>query len=125
MQAPPPSDEEPNAEPQPRKQPSGRWCPTIDAAVIDAVARGEMSLQQPPRVLSEPLEKTETLPMATTPEGYGVAKQPHRRHFDAEAIYRLAQAPHPWQSPPIKPLPKKSEATDSQAEQQLGVAAAG
>ena len=120
LQTAKPADEQPISEPQKPAQPSGRWCPLIDAAVIDAVARGDMSLKQQPKVSSTPLAKAETLPLATTPEGYGAPKQPHRREFDAEAIYRLAQAPHPWMSPAIKPLPKKP-----QDQQQAGVAAAG
>lgn len=97
----------------PLQPPAGRRCPTIDAAVIDAVARGEVSLHLPPRVFADPLADAETLPLATTPEGYGAPKQPHRRDFDAEAIFRLSQAPHPWKAPVIEPLPRKTQAEDS------------
>ncbi len=92
---------------EPLPTPNGTRCPLINAAVIFAVANGDVTLNRQQPVATDSQPAAETLPLAEKPaEGYR-PRQPNRLAFDAADIFRLSQAGHPWQAEPIE----KAEST--------------
>jgi len=84
-------------------QPCSVRCASIDAAVIYAVAHGEMSLRQKRDVATTPLEQSAAnSPPVEKPEGPYEQRQPHRSQFDAADIYQLSKSTHPWQAGQIQ-----------------------
>lgn len=83
--------------------PTGRRCPSIDAAAIYAVSQGELDLNRTPQVTADPhfVAKPQVARLESETSGCEALaayqpKQPNRLLFDAADIYELSRVAHPW-----------------------------